>query len=462
MSPTTPSTSNQHMDDPLYVTLKALCPSHLLWELAAQYWSKQPAKTFQLLWWRLQGRQTFIDRILQADVIDCGSLPYHPEAVEVLAQNPGRRVVLVSSSQNQKIAQRIVRHKHALDEVATQIEENPSSGTFDLIAGCETSPKTRRQARHTWFVESPGQQQRGTQKNNTCFLGPSYVKKTGKALLGACRPHQWSKNLLLAIPLITSHSIIEPAQVGRTLGGILMFSFCASAVYIFNDLMDLQSDRQHPHKAQRSLASGKLSIPAGVGLGVGLLAAVVAAGGIWGQEQLLLLLGLYIVLNGLYSPWLKHIPIVDLFVLAAFYVLRVFAGGAVISVSLSPWLLMFSLFLFFGLAGAKRFGEISHVSDARRPYREQDLPFLQAISLGGGYLSVLVLALYIYSPQVSNLYTQPQWLWTLPVLMLFWFTRLWFLVQRQKVQQGPLLFTITDLPSYGVAILGGLSLLLAA
>jgi 4-hydroxybenzoate polyprenyltransferase len=180
----------------------------------------------------------------------------------------------------------------------------------------------------------------------------------------------------------------------------------------------------------------------------------------------LVFLLIYTVLTLAYSFDLKRRLIVDALTLAMLYTLRIIAGAAAISVALSEWLLMFSLFLFVSLALLKRAIELEGITDGKRipgrGYFPSDADIIRSIGPTSGLLSVLVFTLYINSPAVTVLYSTPQMLWLLCPLLIYWITRIWFLANRGQVNHDPIVFAIMDIRSYIVAALAGIILFLAS
>jgi 4-hydroxybenzoate polyprenyltransferase len=174
----------------------------------------------------------------------------------------------------------------------------------------------------------------------------------------------------------------------------------------------------------------------------------------------LLALGVYLAGTLLYSTWLKARLLVDVFLLAGLYTLRVLAGGAAASLPVTPWLLAFSSFLFLSLAFVKRYAELIEAGrdDAEfvkaRNYRQEDMAILESVGPTSGYLAVLVLAIYISTDLARQLYHHPQWLWLLCPVVLYWITRIWFLARRRALSEDPILFALTDRISW---IAGGVA-----
>ena len=263
------------------------------------------------------------------------------------------------------------------------------------------------------------------------------------------RVHQWSKNLLVFVPVLVSHRILERAVLVSSLEMFLSLNLVASATYIVNDLHDLAADRQHPRKRFRGLASGEVTIPEGITLAAILGVAGVGLAALSGVPALLMLMT-YVVISLSYSLWLKRKLLIDVFTLSGLYSLRIIAGGVVTGIVLSSWLLSFSVFLFLSLGFSKRTAEIRAFNRsgksnvAGRAYRKSDFVQINQFGVASGFVSSLVLALYMGSDQVSRLYREPAWLWFLVPLFLFWISRLWMLAYRGELNEDPVVFALTD------------------
>ncbi len=280
-----------------------------------------------------------------------------------------------------------------------------------------------------------------------------------KDLFQTIRLHQWTKNLLVFIPIIMAHRLASRDLLLNAGLAFAAFSLCASASYILNDWRDIERDRSHPKKRHRPLASGAVSVPAASLLAFFLLAG---AGGL----TLLLprdfawVLSVYVFFSAFYSLALKRVVLMDVMVLAFFYALRIFAGAVAIGVEVSSWLLAFSIFIFFSLALLKRYSELTFLSiDAGaltgRGYRKGDVDSLARLGTASGLLSVLVLALYVSSAEVTALYSHPRLLWLLCPVMLYWVSRVWLLAHRGEIPDEPIVFALRDRASYVAGILAG-------
>lgn len=279
-----------------------------------------------------------------------------------------------------------------------------------------------------------------------------------KALFKAMRPHQWLKNLLVFLPVVTAHKWGNIEILGESLVAFVAFCLCASGIYLINDLLDVQEDRVHATKRRRPFAAGTLPIAEGlvmapllllVGLGLGLTV----------NTWLALVLVGYVALTFSYSWWFKHLPLVDVVVLSGLYGVRMLGGAAATGIPLTYWLAMFAFLVFYSLALLKRFVELRHLP-VRHPgrvhargYHVEDTTLLVVLGLGAGLLSVMVVGLYINSPEVRLLYTHPDWLGVLCPLLLLQLSRMWLLAQRGGMHDDPVVFAAKDPVTWGLGIL---------
>jgi 4-hydroxybenzoate polyprenyltransferase len=271
--------------------------------------------------------------------------------------------------------------------------------------------------------------------------------------ISALRPHQWLKNALVFVPAIAGH-VLMTTWFGSILA-FISFCLCASAVYILNDLLDLRADRQHPRKRNRPFASGRVPIIHGAVMAPSLLLAAFSLTLFLPKVFAIVLAG-YLVLTTLYSFWLKRKVLVDVIALACLYAARVIGGSVATGVLISQWLEAFSIFLFLSLALVKRSGElVDRVKSGRgdpggRGYRLDDLPVIESMAAASGYLSALVMALYLNSEAVVNLYNKPHRLLLICVALLFWTSRMLLKAHRGQMDDDPIVFAARDRVSLGV------------
>jgi 4-hydroxybenzoate polyprenyltransferase len=276
-------------------------------------------------------------------------------------------------------------------------------------------------------------------------------------LVSALRPHQWVKNVLVIVPAIAAHRVHESSVLLGSVVTFVCFCLAASGNYLANDVLDVAADRVHPRKRFRAIASGGLSVSTARIVSAALIAGALVLAWFAVSHWLVALILLYLVVSAAYSLRLKREPVVDVFVLAALYVVRVLAGALATGIPVSTWFLAFAMFLFLSLAFVKRYTELFLMKGALagRGYIAGDDRWMPAIGISSGYMAVLVLALYVNSPEVMRLYRRPLWLGALCPLLLFWVTRLWFRASREIVHDDPVVETLRDPMTY---VLGLLSL----
>jgi len=293
----------------------------------------------------------------------------------------------------------------------------------------------------------------------TADLATPRAPSRALAFVRALRVHQWVKNLLVFVPVVLDHKLFHAATMAKAATAFLAFCCAASSAYILNDILDVEADRLHPTKRHRPFAAGTLSPALGMVLVPGLLAIAFTASWSTLPASFVELLAIYVVLTTAYSLYLKRVAVVDVLLLAALYTLRVLAGIAAAQVRFSTWLLAFSMFLFLSLAFLKRYTEVNAMDGAvteqvrRRGYLRGDREWLGSMGSASGYLSVLVLALYINSEEVVVLYRRPLLLWLVCPLLLFWTSRMWLLAHRGRIHDDPIVATVRDPVSY---LIGGL------
>lgn len=262
------------------------------------------------------------------------------------------------------------------------------------------------------------------------------------------RVHQYVKNVLLFVPIATAHQFTS-AAVFSDLVAFVAFSLCASAVYVLNDLVDREADRQHPTKKNRPLASGAIKPWQGVAaIPILLILAFACAAAVSLKFTLALLL--YLALTTAYSVSLKRKMLVDVVVLAMLYTIRVIAGAIAISVEMSAWLLAFSMFIFLSLALMKRYSELALLIQQNLPdpttrnYKLDDLPIVGCLAVASGFNSVTIFALYVSSPTVQQAYATPELLWLACPVLTYWLGRAMILAHRRMMNDDPIVFAIKD------------------
>ncbi len=467
---------------PLVVDLDGtLVKTDLLIESAFVLLKRNSLYFFLFPLWLLKGIAFFKRQISMRVTLDVPALPYRGELIDHLKaeRSRGRGLVLATAADEQ-IARQVADYLGLFDLVlASDGRLNLSSrakgeqlvarfGTrgFDYVGNGSRDLAVWSSARRAIVVSSSRQLRdraaRVAEVERT-FSGPH-----GQALafVRAIRPEQWLKNLLVFVPLATVNDRPELEVIGRALLAFFAFSFCASCVYMVNDLADLDADRRHPHKRHRSLAAGELPLLWAL-VSVPLLLGLALLIGLPLPRSFDITLAAYYLLNLGYSFTLKRVVLLDVVVLAGLYTMRIMAGSASVNVWPSSWLLAFSTFLFLSLALVKRYAELEMVRVASgdaaqvRGYRVIDMELLASLGSGSGYVAVLVLAIYISSGAAQLVYARHMLMWLLCPLLLYWISYVWLIAHRGRMRDDPLVFTIRDRPSQAVGILSAIVFLIS-
>ena len=437
---------------------------------------------FLLPVWLLKGKAHLKHRIAERVALDASTLPYNQEVLALTrqARAEGRRTVLATASTRRQ-AETVAAHLGLFDQIvatdegvnlagankAARLEQLFGRHGF-VYAGNSRADLVVWASSCGAIVVSPSDALR----REAAKLAPvlhtiAPVKATLKTYARAIRVHQWLKNLLVFIPLMAAHQASNLQAVSAACMAFLAFGLCASAVYVINDLLDLPSDRVHPRKRTRPFASGAVPIARGVLMVPCLLAAAA-----------LVCLGLplafagallaYFVTTCLYSFWLKNQVIVDVLLLASLYTSRIIAGAAATAIVPSFWLLAFSMFMFLSLAIVKRYSEMVAVQlqnmdkAAGRGYFVTDLPVLMSLGSAAGYCAILILALYVNSPDVTVMYSNRWALWMILPPLLYWISRTWMKAHRGELHDDPVVFAATDKQSWAIAACVGVALWIAS
>jgi 4-hydroxybenzoate polyprenyltransferase/phosphoserine phosphatase len=435
-----------------------------------------------LPFWLLRGRSYLKERLSRMAELDASTMPYDPRVVDLVRQAKidGRLTILVTGS-HRKYAEQINIHLRIFDEVvateagknltgsvkARYLQERFGDQGFEYVANGAVDLPVWQLAGAAVTVNAPRAVRKKVEQLGRPHADLPRPRPSLKVWLKAIRIHQWAKNILLFIPLIMAHRVLELQLVGAVLLAFVSFGCCASATYIINDLVDLDADRFHLRKRKRPFAAGSLSVTAGI-VGAILLLGTGIALALFLPIPFQFALAAYIATTLFYSMHLKAVTSLDVLLLAGLYTLRIIAGTFAAGLALSFWLLAFSMFMFLCLALVKRVAELVDLRERDataanpklrgREYNVQDIPILQTMGSSSGYLAVLVLALYINSAEVLELYRSPQLLWLIAPLLLLWVTRLWVVTTRGYMNDDPIFFAIKDPETWITAACTGLIL----
>jgi 4-hydroxybenzoate polyprenyltransferase len=289
-----------------------------------------------------------------------------------------------------------------------------------------------------------------------------------KVWLRALRVHQWSKNVLIFVPLVLGHAYSKPSAIFAAGAGFLLVCLLASATYMLNDIADIEADRLHHTKRLRPFASGDLPVSAGL-IAAPLMIVAALIGGYLLSRPFAAALLFYLGLTVSYSFGLKRQPLLDVFIISILFVTRIVMGTVVIGVQYSPWLLSFSCAFFLSLSLAKRHVEVARAAHidvedvVGRGYRGSDWPLTLTFGVGAGLVSIVIMLLYLTSDAApSGFYQNAAWLYAIPEMVVIWLMRIWLLSNRMELDDDPVVFALRDPSSLalGAAALGAFVLAL--
>ncbi len=476
------SPGRQYEDIPLVVDMDGtLVSSDTLFEGIVELLKRKGPVIALLPWWALRGKAAVKSEIASRVALDVEFLPYNDSLLCHLESQRNRRKLVLCTAADYRFAGAVASHLGLFDEVLATHGENLDATAkarllvdrfgesgFDYAANDSCDLSVFSKARRAIVVNPTGALKRRLSRVGN--IEQTIDSRSGFAWsphVAALRPHQWLKNLLVFVPLLATLGSSGLDQALQATLAFLAFSLVASSVYLLNDLLDLRADRRHARKRRRPFAAGTMPISHGLLLIPALLISGLVIA--WQISQLfLLLLVLYLVSATAYTFWLKRVPLLDTLVLGGLYTLRVIAGAAAISVVPSPWLLAFSMFFFLSIALAKRHSELIEAGDTSsasglpgRGYRREDSSTLISQGSASGYAAVLVLALYIDSEEIRVQYNQPQIMWLVCPLLLYWINKLWLNSQRREIDDDPVIWAVTNRVSRAIAILSVSLILLA-
>lgn len=453
---------------PLFVDLDGtLTPSDTLVESAIQLVKRTPLVLLKFPLWLLRGRAAFKSEIASRVTFSAKSLPLRQDLLAFLRDEKSRgRTIILATAAHETIARAVADELKLFDGViATSascnlkgsaklraIEGLAGDGGFAYAGDTTADLPIWKAANAAILVGVSDKLARIVRQSTTVEREFPHPAASMGILLRAMRVHQWTKNLLILVPLLTAFGFFDLDKVVAIIGAFIAFSLAASATYMFNDLWDLASDRAHPRKRHRPFASASLGITTGIGVAALLLAAAAAIAAMV-SFGFLLMLGLYVVLTTTYSLLLKEYVLVDVLMLSMLYTLRILAGAVAVHIPASAWLLAFSVFLFFSLALIKRCSELvsldqSGMQAARgRDYRVNDLTVLWPLGCAASLSAVVIFGLFISAPETQARYAGGQLLWLVAFALMYWMGRMWIKTSRGEMHDDPIVFALKDFGS---------------
>ena len=410
-----------------------------------------------------RGKAALKDYLQSSAEIDVSTLPYDEDVLAYINSHRqrGGHVALVTAT-NQSIADNIAKHLQIFDEVhgsdkvvnlkgsnkAAFLVERFGQDSFCYMGDAQIDLPVWKASQKVITVNASSSLQKKTESLGKPVKHLVTTTVSLKSYINALRPHQWLKNFLIFLPMLAAQQF-DATTFATSLLAFVTFSLIASSIYVLNDLLDLNADRAHPRKRNRPFASGALPIAHGSYLVLVLLISemIVAFNLGW---DFLLTLCVYFAMSTAYSLGLKRVMVLDICMLAGLYTMRIICGGVVTDIELSVWLLAYSIFIFLSLAAVKRQAELVDMAQRGvlkakgRGYHADDLPIISMVALAAGYTSVLVLALYVNSPNMQQYYNFPAALWGICYVMLYWLTRIVLITHRGDMHDDPIMFAAKD------------------
>lgn len=423
-----------------------------------------PLYFFKLFVWVLKGKLNLKKNLASQILPEVESLPYNKALLGWLKnkKQEGYTLTLATAS-DQRIAQKISDHLGIFEQVLGSENNNLSSNNkkmtlvdlfgfknFEYIGNSKDDLAVWEAASVIHIVNPTPSLLKSAQ--NLGIIGEIFNNPISlRTIFKALRVHQWAKNILIFVPLLTSHRLFELALLWNAFIAFIAFGACASSVYLLNDLLDLPDDRRHSTKCKRPLAAGTLPIRYALILMPTLLFSAFILAFLLLPIEFTITLAIYYLLTLSYSLWLKRIVMLDVITLAILYTIRVIAGVAATTETVTFWILAFSTFIFLSLAFVKRYTELFNIRQIEeqqkahgRGYYAGDFELLASLGGASGYISVLVLALYINEATKTQLYHSPEWMWLACPLLLYWISRIWLLAHRGKMHDDPIVFALRD------------------
>ena len=451
-----------------------LVHTDLLLENFFLFFRLYPLRVLEVLWWLLFGRAHLKRRLASTVLPDVTGLPYNHELIDWLrCQRADGAWIVLATASDVRIAERVAEHLGIFDEVMGTDGVNLSSTQkkdalvqrfgergYEYVGDSLADVPVWASASVT-HIANPGLGVLSSAAR-VGLVGEFFQRDRPylPVLFNALRVHHWTKNLLVFVPLAASHRLLEAQLFFSGCLAFVAFGLCASGVYLINDLLDLPDDRSHPTKRDRPLAAGHLPLlhallllPALLCTALGIAIWLLPVAFAWELAG-------YFFLTLFYSLWLKRVVMLDVVVLAVLYTARVVAGSVAMGLVTTFWILAFCMFIFLSLALIKRYTELrgARLSDRNetpsgRSYYLDDSDLLASLGACSGYISVLVLALYINDSATGTLYRSPQWMWAACPLLLFWLSRAWLIAHRGQMHHDPIVFALRDTVSRWIGLL---------
>ena len=446
----------------------ALLRTDLLHECAIAFVKANPLRIFLLLWWLWQGKALLKRKLAQQVQLDFAALPVNQQLEDYAAgEHASGRTVCLATAADELLAIRLSQRFAFVDFVLASDGHRNLKGRakadaldarfpdgFVYAADSRSDLHIWRKAQAIILVNASAWTSRAARALDKPVEAVFTHPPLGlRGWLKALRVHQWAKNVLIFIPLVLS-GLFTDLDAWRAAGlAFVALSLMASATYLVNDIWDIEDDRRHWSKRNRPLASGRMSLKQAALVAPAALVASLVLGAMIGPAVFAVLLA-YAVLTLGYSFAFKRKPILDTFILATLFTLRLVLGIAAVGVTTSPWLLVFSMFLFTSLSFAKRLTEVLRFAEkspdigekiSGRGYFVMDTPFILGMGVSSGMASILIMVLYLTQDAfLVDFYANAVWLWGIPPMLFLWLSRIWMIAQRGELMDDPVVFATRD------------------
>lgn len=451
---------------PLVVDLDGtLIKTDILMEQVIAFVRLNPLHFILILIWFFQGFAKLKYEVYRRTNLIAERLPLNNEVIALIndAKSSGRKIILATASFLEN-ANQVAKSINLFDEVlATTVDFNLRGKNkakilvqkfgdkqFDYVGDSFIDIEVWKHSQTAYLVNPTQDLVDRVSKITTAVVLTTPTNKKIALAIKSIRIKQWIKNLLLFVPALLAHQTSIPIFFELFLA-FLAFSFLSSAVYLLNDLNDLDNDRTHPIKKNRPMAAGDLHLTTGLYLSFFLLFLSIIFNLALNNLYFSIISILYLILNYFYSKTFKKLPIIDIVVLSFFYIIRIYAGGIVSETSISEWLIMFSIFTFISLAILKRYSEIVLIDDDNlsiRGYSSKDKSILMVFGITLSLLSSVIYLFYTQSDKVNQLYSEPMYLIYIAPLIIFFYLKLWLKINRKLENDNPFDIIVFDKVNY--------------
>ena len=436
----------------------------VLYEQIINLIKTNPLYIFYLFFLIFKGKAKFKSYVAKKTKLNYKNLPYNIDLINWLKlQFKSKKKIILCTAANKKVAQKIAKFFYFFSMVISSDSKVNNTGVnkrkiltkkfglkgYDYVGNDYDDLIVWEGANKSYLVNVDDNLKKLALKK--VAVAKIFNKKKNFLLefFKLIRIHQWIKNILIFVPIIAANETDNLSYLLKLLIAFFSMGLCASAIYILNDLFDLESDRQHHSKKYRSIASGQISIKIALILML-LLICFSFIFSFFLNDYFRLSLLSYFFMSTIYTFYLKKLFIFDCMLLSIFYTFRVVIGALVVGIEISNFLIFFSIFIFLSLAFMKRYAELknyyikNYQSIPGRSYKNNDKLLLLKFGIISGNISSFILVLYLINIKNTHLYSSPDLLWLIIPLMFFWINWVWYKSAKGEMNDDPILFAIKD------------------